>query len=335
MLYFLILIPVMATFFIFTMTWKRKARLAYAGSRHLDRLIPGISRRKDVIRFILFSAAVFFIILALANPQLGTKLEEVKRQGIDIVIALDVSNSMKAEDYKPNRLELARRAIEKLIEGLKSDRIGIVVFAGDAYIQLPVTTDYSAARLYATSITTEMVPTQGTAIGAAIRKSIAALSHDETRNRAIIVISDGENHQDDATDAATEAAQSGISVHTIGMGSPQGAPIPIYRNNQNIGFRTDKNGNTVVSRLDEEGLKKVAAAGNGIYVRAGSTQAGLNIIQSELEKMEKTEYEARQYTDFEDRFQLFLLAALILLLLDFLLSERKSRWVEKLKLFNI
>lgn len=314
--------------------WQKKSRKIYAGTEHLNHIIPRISKRKPGIKFFFYGFAYFLLVLGLANPQMGTKLEEIKREGVDIVIALDVSNSMKAEDYKPNRLARAKRAIEKLVDNLKSDRIAIIVFAGEAFIQLPITSDYSAAKLYTSSISTEIVPTQGTAIGAAINKSVSALSHDESKNRAIIVISDGENHEDDAAKAAAEAFEQGIIVHAIGMGSTQGAPIPIYQGQNQVGYRSDKNGNTVVSRLDEEKLKKIASEGNGVYVRATNTSTGLSSIFNEINKMEKTEYEAKQYTDFEDRFQPFLALALIFLIIEFLISERKSKWVEKVNLFN-
>lgn len=335
MLYLLLLIPAMAFLYLITMRWKRKAREAYAGSSHLDDIIPRISKRKPLIKFVFYALAFFFLVLGLANPQMGTKLEEVKREGVDIVIALDVSNSMMAEDYKPNRLERAKRAIEKLVDNLRSDRIGIVVFAGEAYIQLPITSDYSAAKLYTSTITTNIVPTQGTAIGAAIEKCISSLSHDESKNRAIIVISDGENHEDDAAKAAAEANEKGIIVHTIGMGSLKGAPIPIYRGNQRVGFRSDKDGNTVVSQLDENKLKEIASSGQGVYVRATNSSTGLSMIFDEINKMEKTEYEAKQYTDFEDRFQPFIGLALLMLLIEFLISDKRSKWVEKLNLFNV
>jgi Ca-activated chloride channel family protein len=335
MLYLLLLIPAMLILQFINQRWKNKARKAYAGSFHLDHIIERISKRKPLSKFILTALAFVFLVIGLANPQLGTKLEEIKREGVDIVIALDVSNSMKAEDYKPNRLERAKMAIEKLVENLHSDRIGIIVFAGEAFIQLPLTSDYSAAKLYTSSISTEIVPTQGTAIGAAIKKCVSALNHDQSKNRAIIVISDGENHEDDAAEAAKEALAEGIKVHAIGMGSVQGAPIPVYNGSRQVGFRSDKQGNTVVSRLDETKLQEIAAAGNGVYVRATNSSTGLSSIFNEINKMEKTEYEAKQYTDFEDRFQPFLLAALILLFIEFLMSDKKSKWVEKVKLFNV
>ena len=333
-LYFLLLVPALALIFWMNRRWKESAILAYSSAPLLKNIIPRYSKKKSLTKFILYSISYALLILAISNPQMGTKLEEVKREGVDIVIALDVSNSMRAEDFKPNRLNHAKRAIEKLVENLRSDRLGIVVFAGEAYIQLPITSDYSAAKLYTSTIGTDIVPTQGTALGAAIETGMDALSHDEGKNRAIIIISDGENHEDEPLAKAKEAYERGITVHTIGMGSPQGAPIPVYRNGKQIGFKQDKEGSTVVSRLNEEMLQGIAEAGNGVYVRATNSNPGLGIIFEEINKMEKKEYEAKQYTDFEDRFQPFIGLALIILLFEFLISNKKSIWIEKLRLFN-
>lgn len=324
----------MVVAYYINLRWKEKARLAYAGESLLSHIIPRLSKQKAFVKFSLYCFALFLVIIGLANPQMGTKLEEIKREGVDIVIALDVSNSMMAEDFKPNRLSRAKRAIEKLVENLKSDRIGIVVFAGEAFIQLPITSDYSAAKLYTSTIGTNSVPTQGTAVGAAIDLSVKALNHDEGKNKAIIVISDGENHEDDAVKAAGEALNKGIVVHTIGMGSAQGAPIPVYRGRNQVGFKEDRQGNTVVSRLDEAKLKEIAEAGNGVYVRATNSSTGLRSIFDQINALEKKEYESKQYTDFEDRFQPFIALALLILLIEFIVSGKKSKWIEKVNLFN-
>ena len=334
MLYLLLVLPLFVIIYLMNRRWKQSAILSYSSVYLMKDIIPRLSKRKPRAKFILYCLSYLLLVIALANPQMGTKLEEIKREGVDIVIALDVSNSMKAEDFKPNRLEHAKRAIEKLVENLRSDRLGIVVFAGEAFIQLPITSDYSAAKLYTNTIGTEIVPTQGTALGDAIQTSMDALSHDDGKNRAIIIISDGENHEDEPIDKAREAFNMGITVHTIGMGSVQGAPIPLYRNGRQVGYKQDKEGNTVVSRLNEEMLQGIAEAGNGVYVRATSGNPGLDIIYEEINNMEKKEYEAKQYTDFEDRFQPFLGLALLLLIFEFLISTKKSIWIEKLNLFN-
>ena len=277
-----------------------------------------------------FSSLVF----ALARPQLGSKLEEVKRQGVDVVIALDVSNSMNAEDIRPNRLEKSKRAIYKLIDQLQGDRIGLIIFAGQAYVQLPITTDYGAAKLFLSTINTNMVPTQGTAIGTAIEKSVASIGDSARHNSAIIIITDGENHEDNAVEAARDAAAKGIFVHTIGMGSPDGAPIPVRRGNTVSGYLQDKAGTTVITRLNELALQEIADAGKGKFVRATNSDDGIQLIMKEIDAMEKKEFAAKLFTDYEDQFQYFLGLALLFLLLDFLISERRSEFIAGLNLFG-
>ena len=274
------------------------------------------------------------MIIGIVNPQSGTKLEEVKRKGADLMICLDVSNSMKAEDLKPNRLEKAKQSISKLVDKLEGDRIGIIVFGGEAYVQLPITTDYAAAKLFLESINTEMIPTQGTAIGAAIDLAVESFGKDEGKNKAILIITDGENHEDNAVKAAESAAEKGITIHAIGMGSVDGAPIPIYKNNVREGFRKDKEGNTVITKLDEKTLQEIATAGNGIFVRATNADAGLNYVLDAIGKLEKKEFESKMYSDYEDRFQWFIAAAFILLLIETFLTERKSKLYQQLNLFN-
>ena len=274
------------------------------------------------------------LLLGLANLQLGTKVEEVKREGVDLMIALDVSNSMLAEDLSPNRLERAKRAIYQLIENLHNDRLGIIVFAGQSYVQLPITTDYSSAKLFLETIGTDIVPTQGTAIGSAIDLAMESFDFENGTSKSIIVITDGENHEDDAQAAAKNAAEKKVSVHTIGMGSAQGSPIPIYKNGNRVGFRTDNTGNSIVTKLDENMLKEIASAGNGSYVRATNANAGLKIIMDEIGKMQKKEFGSKSIKDYEDRFQLFLIAALILIVLEYFIPNRKSSKLDKINLFE-
>lgn len=300
----------------------------------VQKLIPNISITKRIWKFILFVGGFCFLVIALINPQIGTKLEEVKRKGADIMICLDVSNSMKAEDMQPNRLEKSKQAISKLLDKLEGDRIGIIVFGGEAYVQLPITTDYAAAKLFMESISTDMVPTQGTAIGKAVDLAVESFGKDEGKNKAIIVITDGENHEDDAVRAAEAAAEKNITVHTIGMGSENGAPIPVYKNDVQEGFRKDQAGNTIVTKLNEPMLQEIASAGNGVYVRATSSDAGLNSVLNELDKLEKKQFESKMYSDYEDRFQPFIFAALIFLLIDTFLTERRSKLYKRLDLFG-
>lgn len=323
-LWLLALLPVVWIVFIIFRRWQKNSLAIFAEKHLLTALIPSLSLKKAVYKMYLFTGVYTLIVIGLANPQIGSKLEEVKREGVDIMIALDLSNSMNAEDLIPNRLERSKRAIQQFIDQLHSDRIGIVIFGGQAYTQLPITTDYAAAKLFLSTISTDIIPTQGTAIGAAIDLCMDAFNFETASSKTIVVISDGENHEDDAQSAAKKAASKGVKVHTIGVGSPQGAPIPIYRGNQQVGFRKDKEGNTVVSKLNEEMLKEIAVAGNGIYVHATNNQGGLSYIMDEINSLEKAELGSKVFTDYEDRFQYFIGAALILLLLEILLSNKKA-----------
>ncbi|MES2140438.1 MAG: VWA domain-containing protein [Bacteroidota bacterium] len=333
-LYALSLVPVFIIIYWLVNRWRKKALAAYGDVSIVKQLIPDVSVSKRIWKFILFTLAFVMVIVGIVNPQVGTKLEEVKRKGADLMICLDVSNSMKAEDLQPNRLEKAKQAISRLINKLEGDRIGIIVFGGEAYVQLPITTDYSAAKLFLESINTDMIPTQGTAIGTAIDLAIESFGKDEGKNKAIVIITDGENHEDDAIKTAELAAEKGIAIHTIGMGSAEGAPIPVYKNNVRESFRKDKDGNTVVTKLNEPALQEIAAAGNGIYVRASNSDAGLNSVLDEVSKLEKKQFESKMYSDYEDRFQWFVAAALVLLLIELFLTERKSKIYQRLNLFN-
>ena len=275
-----------------------------------------------------------FLIIGLANPQTGSKLEKVQRKGSDLVIALDVSNSMLAQDIRPDRLTRAVQGITKLIDRLEGDRIGIVVFAGKAYVQLPITTDYSAAKMFLSTISTQMVPTQGTAIDAAIELSVKSFKEDD-RSKAIIIITDGENHEGDVMEAAKSAVEKGIKIFTIGMGSPDGSPIPLFDTyGRQTGYKTDRQGKTIVSRLDETTLQQLASAGNGIYIRASTGQDGLIKIIEEINTLEKQEIETRMFSEYEGRFQYFLAISLIFVILEFIVPEKKSRWAGRIKLFN-
>jgi Ca-activated chloride channel family protein len=333
-LYGLALIPLMVFIFLLVLKWRRKSlnKIAEAGLQSI--VLPQLSKSKVVWRFIFWCLAMAFLVIAIANPQFGTKLEEAKREGIDIMIALDVSNSMKAQDLAPNRLENAKQSIGRLINNLNEDRIGIIVFAGQSYVQLPITTDYSSAKLFLESISCDMIPTQGTAIGAAIDLAVESFDPKSPAAKAIIVITDGENHEDDAVKSAETAAEKGMTVHTIGMGSEAGVPLPLVSNGNIVGYRKDNEGNTVVSKLNTALLKEIAAAGKGIFVQAGRSQSALSVVKDELNKMEKKEYASKRYTDYEGRFQFFLAAAIFLLISESLLSERKSKFLQKLNLFN-
>jgi len=332
-LYALIIIPVLIAFFIVSRRMRKKALDSFANNEILSALMPNASNARPVMKFVILMVALASIIFGLARPQFGSKLKTIKRDGVELIIALDVSNSMMAEDIQPNRLERAKLAISQLVDKLSEDKIGLIVFAGQAYTQLPITTDYASAKLFLQSVSPEIVPVQGTAIGAAIELGARSFSPQFKGNKAIIIITDGENHEDDAIGAATTAVDNGIIVHTIGMGLPQGGPIPSYRNGQ-TDYKKDKDGNVVVTKLDENMLQQIAAAGKGVYVRANNAQVGLNTIFGEINKMETAEMESRVYSDYNDQFQYFIALGLFLLLVDFMILERKNKYLKNFKLFG-
>ncbi len=332
--YFFALILIIAFILYLTKRWRKKTMELYGDILVVEKLFPAISKTKRIWKNILYTTAFTLMLIGLLNPQIGTKLEEVKRKGADIMICLDVSNSMNAEDISPTRLEKAKQALSKLIEKLKGDRIGVIVFGGQAYVQLPITTDYAAAKLFLGSINTGMIQSQGTAIGNAIDLAIESFGKDEGKNKAIVVITDGENHEDDAKSAAEQALEKGITVHTIGMGSEQGSPIPVYKNKIREGYRKDKEGNTIITKLNESMLQEIAAAGNGVYVRATNADVGLRNILDAIDSLEKKEFEGKMYSDYEDQFQWFIAGALVLLLIETFLTERKSKLYERLNLFG-
>lgn len=333
-LYGLVLLPVLLLFFWITGKKRKKALTQLGELNIIAGLMPAISYSRPKFKNLFLLLAFTFLILALANPQIGSKLETVKRKGVEIMIAIDVSNSMLAEDIKPNRLERAKRAISQLVKKLYNDKLGLVVFAGDAFIQLPITTDYAAARMFLESVNTNIVPVQGTAIGKAIDIATESFSEDQTKNKALIIITDGENHEDDAIEMATKAAEKGIIVHTIGMGLPQGAPIPVYNRNGQKDFRKDNQGNVVVTKLNEPMLQNISAAGTGMYVRANNAQTGLEMLYEKINEMEKEEFESKVYADYEDRFQLLVMLALCCLFIEFIILPRKNKILSKIDLFK-
>jgi Ca-activated chloride channel family protein len=333
-LYGLFAIPAFLLLYLLMLRWKKNTLKKFGEFSVIDNLFPEISRSKLTLKFILFSVAFALLLIGIADPQIGTKLEEVKREGVDIIIALDVSNSMKCEDLKPDRLERAKQTISRLIDKMQNDRIGIVVFAGKAYVQLPLTSDYGAAKLFLSAIDTDIIPAQGTAIGSAIALASESFSKSERKHKALIIITDGENHEDDALSAAKKAAEEGVVIHTIGMGSPSGAPIPVTKGNAPVGYLKDDAGNVVVSKLDALMLEKIAETGKGIFVRASNSDDGLSLILNEINKMEKKNFGTKMYTDYEDRFQYFLLPAFLFLILELFVSEKKNKWFRKLNLFE-
>ena len=330
----LLLVPIFLLLFVGIKSWRKKSRAKFAEHDLFIQLMPDFSNFRFNAKFVLFLIGFGLLVIGIANPQIGTKVEEVKREGIDLIVAVDVSNSMKAEDLSPNRLERAKRAMLQMLDDLKSDRLGIIVFAGQAFTQLPITTDYSAAKLFLNTIDTDIVPTQGTAIGAAIDLAIESFDYESGGSKALIIVTDGENHEDDAIKAAETAREKGIQVYTVGMGSPNGAPIPLFRRGKKMGYRQDSEGNTIVSSLNENMLRDISSSGGGIYVRATNANAGFGAILDDLSGLEKSEFESQVYTDYEDRFQFFIGAALLLILISMLITERKGKWAKNVNLFK-
>lgn len=331
----LVLIPLLLILFYRNAAWKRNALRMLGDPEVVRKNIPEFSGSKSSVKFSLWIVAYALVIIALANPQIGTKLEEVKRKGADFMILLDVSNSMLAQDLAPNRLENAKMALSQLLDNLHDDRVGIIVFAGQAYVQLPMTTDYSAAKIFLNSINPGMVPTQGTAIGAAINLGLKSMDFKNGMAKSMIVMTDGENHEDDAVQAAATARSQGVSINVIGLGSEQGAPIPSFRNGLQQGFHTDSVGKTVISKMNEAMCRQIAVAGGGISVRAANSSIAVKAVMDQIGKMQRKEYGSKTFKDFEDRFQLFLIGGLILLVLEFFIYNRKNRRLSRLKLFEV
>ena len=286
----------------------------------VEELMPSRSRSKGWIRVILWTLAFACFVIGLARPQVGAKLREHETKGAEIMICLDVSNSMLAQDYSPNRLERAKLAISRLVDKLQEDRVGLIVFAGTSFVQLPITTDYVSAKMFLNSIDTRSVPIQGTAIGDAILTAAKGFSAQSEKSRAIIVITDGENHEDDPVAAARQATELGCKVYTIGVGSAQGQPIPVEG-----GLLRVKEGEIVVTRLDESTLRDVASAGNGAYVRAGNEEFGLNPIIDDIRKMEDEKFNSVVFEEFDEQYMYFFAAALVLFVLELLIGERRAK----------
>jgi len=332
-LYLLLLLPVMVLLWVMNEIRKKRAIERLGDPDLVNRLLPGYSRIRPALKFIIQLIAFAALIIILARPQFGSKLEEVKKQGVEVIIALDVSNSMLAEDIQPDRLTRAKQALTRLIDNLDNDKIGLIVFAGDAYTQIPITTDYISAKMFLSAINPSMVPKQGTAIGSAIDLGIRSFSPGEDRSKAMIIITDGENHEDDPVSISTEASKAGIVIHTIGIGSTEGVPVPVMINGKRD-FLKDEAGNTVISKLDEDILKKIAISSGGSYVRASNSSIGLDEVFGEIKKLKKQEMESTMYTEYNDQFQIFAVVDLLFILLEFIIMDRKNRKLENIKLFH-
>lgn len=323
----LLLLPVLAVFIAFQ-RWKKNSIARFGKATLVHRLIPDLSNGKQILKFALLSLAYVFLILGIANPQIGSRQEKVKRQGIDVVIALDVSKSMLAEDVQPNRLARAKNFISNFVDQLKNDRLAIVVFAGRAYLQMPLSVDYSAAKLYLKTVGTESVPTQGTSISEAIDLANESFAKGDNKSKALIIISDGEDHEAGVDEALETAAKNGIKVFTLAVGTDKGSPIPMA----NGDFKRDAEGNIVLSKVNVEAMRTYAEKGNGKSFVLGSGKDEINAIFKELGRIQTKDFEDVVFTDYDDKFQYCLAIGALLLIVEFMLSERRSRIFEKLKI---
>ena len=330
-LWLLVALPVLAALFWLAARNRRKRIARFGHPDVLQELMPEVSTGRVTLRFLLFLAAVLCLILAAARPQFGSKLREEKAQGIEMMLVVDVSNSMLAEDFEPNRLERTKYAIGKLFEGLQQDRVGLVVFAGEPKVQLPITSDYRMARAFARRIDPSLVTVQGTAIGKALEQALLSFSSEteQSHGRVIILITDGENHEDNALAVAERAAQQGVKIFTIGIGTPEGAPIQIDGE-----FIKEENGEMVVSKLNEEMLAQIADITGGAYVRATKQSIGLDEIVKEINNMEESELSTVRFEEFNEQYQYLVIAALVLLLAEFLILDRRNPLLAHLNIFR-
>ena len=330
-LYLLFLVPILFFGYLYSNFLKRKRLREFGDPELMQQLMPDVSRYRPDVKFLLLLAAVTLFPLLLARPQFGAKMETVKRQGIEVMIALDISNSMLAQDIQPSRLERAKRLISRLVDGMENDKIGMVVFAGDAFTQLPITSDYISAKMFLSSIHPSLISKQGTAIGAAINLAARSFTPQEGVGRSIILITDGENHEGDAMEAAKAAAAKGIQVNVLGIGLPEGGPIAIGGTND---FRREREGNVVITQLNEAMCQEIAKAGNGIYMRVDNSNSAQRAIESEINKLAKSDIETKVYSEYNEQFQAVAWIIFLLLLVELLILERKNPLFRNIHLFS-
>ena len=335
-IWFWLLFIVLGMFIVFlwVQIWKKKTKREFSDLELLARLSPDQSVFKSVLKFIVLSLSVVCLIIALVNPKMGTSLQTVKRQGVDVVFAIDVSKSMLAEDIAPNRLEKAKQLTTQIINSLIGDRVGIIAYAGKAIPQLPITTDYAAAKMFLQNMNTEMLSSQGTAINEAIQLSRSYYNDEEQTNRVLVIISDGEDHNDSSVSVAEAAAEEGIKIYTIGVGSEKGGPIPLKKNGVVMSYKKNQSGETVITKINKKTLAEIAENANGTYVDGKNTKSVTETVSDILNKMDKKEFEAKEFAEYEDQFQWFLGLGLFFLILDILFLERKTAWLKRLNLFN-
>lgn len=333
-LYLLGIIAVFAVFFLFNLYWQRRKQKEFGDLELVRRLSPEKSVFKRTLKFVILMVGVALVVIGLVNPKIGTKTETVKREGIDIVFAMDVSKSMLAEDVAPNRLDKSKQLVSQLINRMAGDRIGIVAYAGSAFPVLPITTDYAASKMFLQSMNTDIVSSQGTALDDAINLAASYFDEkDKQTSKLIILVSDGEDHEGGADDAAEDAKKKGIKIITIGVGTEKGGPIPMKQNGRPVGFKRDKNDEVVITKLNQQNLQAIAKNSKG-YVLGNNTAQVIDFVKKALDNIEKTEFETQQFTDYNSQFQWFLGLGFVLLGLDVFLLERKTGWIKKMNLFN-
>ena len=332
--YFLTLLPIIWLGYLLVYRWKIKTQSIFADKALMKRLSPNRSFFKPFLKLLILTLCILFLIFGLVNPKIGTELETVKREGVDIVFVVDVSKSMLAEDIAPNRLEKSKRLVSAIINQLVSDRVGIIAYAAQAIPQLPITTDYGAAKMFLQSLNTDMLSSQGTAVDSALDLSRTYFNDQDQTNRVVFLISDGEDHSDEAEKAAIRANEFGVKIFTFGVGTESGAPIPIKRNGIVETYKKDLEGNVVITKKNPAILKAISEVSNGAYYDGNDTDLVLDFVEQTLKEMDKKEFEAKKFVSYKDQFQIFLLIAFALLLLEVFIFETKTRWVQKINLFN-
>ncbi|MCF2582119.1 VWA domain-containing protein [Bacteroides caecigallinarum] len=330
-LYLLLIIPLLVVFYVYTNYRRRKKLRQYGDPELMAHLMPNVSKYRPDVKFWLVTIALVMVIFMLARPQFGSKMETVKRQGVETVVALDISNSMLAQDVTPSRLEKSKKLVSRLVETFNNDKVAMIVFAGEAFTQLPITSDYISAKMFLETISPSLITTQGTDIRGAIDLAMKSFTPNEGVGRAIVLITDGENHEGGAVEAAQQAAEKGVRVFVLGVGSPDGSPIPVEGTND---FRRDKDGNVVVTKLNEQMCQEIAKAGKGMYVRVDNTNNAERALNAEINKLAKADVETQVYTEFDEQFDVLAWLALILLAVDVMLLNRKNPLFKNVKLFK-
>jgi Ca-activated chloride channel family protein len=331
--YYLAIIPVIVVLFLLAFWWKKRTQKKFTDNALLEKLAPNKSTFKAVLKLVFLVIGISFLVISLVNPKMGTKLKTVKREGVDVVFALDVSKSMLAEDIAPNRLEKAKQIISKIIDKLGSDRVGIIIYAGNSYPLLPITTDHAAAKMFLQNASPDMVSSQGTAINEALNLAKTYYNNDEQTNRFLIIISDGEDHQEETKQVAQNMSEEGVKVYTIGVGTEKGGPIPIKVSGSLVGYKKHK-GETVVTRRKAEVLEEIANAAGGRYIDGNKTEKPVDFIENLIANTQKNEFETKQFSDYKDQFQWFIGIGIFFLLIDVFFLDKKTKWIKKIDLFN-